>query len=460
MEKFSFQDLHILTLDLPPITLLSFSCQCEAGTAAVRILEGLLSAGADARMFTFQKGDITQERIIEISDKGKSLFIKNRVYHGIILSKRYPSRPNGYESFVSPVGCVDLSSIDVVRNTGLFHLQRLENLIGWPEAPAIFMGKPVVWTMHSMPAFTSGCSYTAGCEKFINGGCENCPQLGSSVDGKDLAAENFAVKRTGYTGVNMTVVAPSRWLGENAYKSILLGSFPREIIPNGIDLDAFSPMVKNKARARLGLPSDKRIILFSASDANRRNKGYHILVEVLTYLLARYAGEPLALLVLGMPPKEMPHGYEYFMPGFIDDKTKLAAVYSAADIFVLPSFQDNLPTTLIESQACGTPGIGFYGTGAEDIIQDGVTGYLAKHPGLPLAGGTVPSRDGAYRTFSLESIKDFAMKIKKILELPKEKYAAMRYACREHALTEYSLVLQAERYLRLYRKVLGLPENP
>jgi glycosyltransferase involved in cell wall biosynthesis len=455
----NFQDLHVLTLGLPPITLLSFSCPDGAGMAAVRILEGLLSAGADARMLTFRKGNLTQEKIIEISDKGRSLFVKSRVCHGIILSKRYPFRPNGYESFISPIGCIDLSSVELVRNTGLFHLHRLENLVGWSEAPAIFMCKTVVWTIHSMPAFTGGCTYTAGCEKFINGGCENCPQLGPSHDGKDLAAENFAIKRKGYAGINMTTVIPSRWLGECVRKSILLGSFPQEIIPNGIDLDTFLPMAKNEARALLGLPVDKRVVLFSASDANRRNKGYHVLVEVLTHLLAQYAGEPPALLVLGMPSKEALHGYECFMPGFIDDKTKLAAAYSAADVFVLPSFQDNLPTTLIESQACGTPGIGFYGTGAEDIIQDGVTGYLVKHPGLPLTGKTVPSRDGAYRTFSTESIKDFALKIKKILELPREKYEAMRYACREHALAEYSLVLQTERYLRLYRKILGLPEK-
>jgi glycosyltransferase involved in cell wall biosynthesis len=333
----------------------------------------------------------------------------------------------------------------------------LENLVEWSEAPAIFLGKPVVWTIHSMPAFTGGCTYAAGCEKFINGGCENCPQLGPSSDGKDLAAENFAIKRTGYAGMNMAAAIPSRWLGKCVRKSILLGSFPQEIIPNGIDLDTFLPMEKNKARALLGLPIDNRIVLFSASDSNRRNKGYHILVEALKHLRVKYVDKPPALLVLGIPPKETLHGYECFIPGFIDDKKKLAAAYSAADVFVLPSFQDNLPTTLIESQACGTPGIGFYGTGAEDIIQDGVTGYLAEHPGLPLTGGTIPSRDGAYRAFSTEGIKDFAVKIKKILELPREKYEAMRYACREHALAEYSLVLQTERYLRLYRKILGLP---
>jgi glycosyltransferase involved in cell wall biosynthesis len=439
--------------------LLSFSCLGGAGTAAVRILEGLLAAGVDAHMLTFQKGDVPQEEISELSDNGKSLFIKNRIYQGISLSRRYPARPNGYESFISPDGDFDLSTCEAISNAGIFHLQRLENLVGWPEAGAIFVDKPIVWTLHSMPAFTGGCSYTAGCEKFISDGCENCPQLGQSHDGKDLAAENFSAKHTGYAGLNINVVTPGHWLGKCARKSRLLGLFPQEVIPYGIDLDTFSPMAQKQARAIFGLPTDKRIVLFSANDVNRRNKGYHIFLEALAYLLTQWADAPPLLLVIGTPPKEMPQGYECFLPGFIADRSKLTAAYAAADVFVSPSFQEAFGQVTAEAQACGTPSIGFYETNAEDIIQDGVTGYLAKHPGLPLANCALPPWDGAYRTFSRESVEDLAVKIIKILELPGNKYEAMRHACRQHAIAEYSPVLQTARYLRLYRKILNLPES-
>jgi glycosyltransferase involved in cell wall biosynthesis len=218
-------------------------------------------------------------------------------------------------------------------------------------------------------------------------------------------------------------------------------------------------MSQNKARTLLGLPAGKRIVLFSADNVNRRNKGYHILLEALARLLPRWAGAPPLLLVLGSPPKETPQGYECVLTGFIADKAKLAAAYAAADVFVSPSFQEAFGQVTAEAQACGTPGIAFYDTGAEDIIQDGITGYLAKHPGLPLAGGAAPSRTGAYRTFSPESVEDLAAKIKKILELPENEREAMRRACREHALSEYSPPLQTARYLRLYRKMLNMERS-
>ena len=153
--------------------------------------------------------------------------------------------------------------------------------------------------------------------------------------------------------------------------------------------------------------------------------------------------------------------YECCSLGFIEDKTTLAVAYNAADVFVSPSFQETFGLVTAEAQACGTPGIGFYGTGAEDIIQDGITGYLAKHPGLPLARGALPQYDTeAYSFINPDALEDLAAKIEKILDLPPDEYAAMRLACREHALAEYTPELQAARYLQLYRRVLGLPAIP
>ncbi|MDR2055504.1 MAG: glycosyltransferase, partial [Desulfovibrio sp.] len=142
-----------------------------------------------------------------------------------------------------------------------------------------------------------------------------------------------------------------------------------------------------------------------------------------------------------------------------EDKAKLAAAYAAADVFVSPSFQEVFGLATAEAQACGTPGVGFYGTGAEDIVRDGVTGFLARHPGLPLAGNASPSGDDAYSSFSPDSVEDLAAKIKRVLDLPQDEYAVMRRACRERALAEYSSTLQAARYLQLYRRILGLPES-
>jgi glycosyltransferase involved in cell wall biosynthesis len=211
------------------------------------------------------------------------------------------------------------------------------------------------------------------------------------------------------------------------------------------------------ARAAFGLPPDRKVIAFGATSITRWNKGLQILKLALENLRAQWKGVLPLLLIFGHGDarESFPQEYECLPLGQLN-QTELAQVYSAADVYVLPSLQDNLPTTLIEAQSCGTPGIGFYGTGAEDIIQDGITGYLAAHPGLPL------TPDGKLRDMNEflnpEKIDDLAAKIRMILELPAERIVAMRERCREHALREYSPVLQTGRYLRLYRRILSLPE--
>jgi glycosyltransferase involved in cell wall biosynthesis len=457
----SFCDLRPLVTNLPPVTLLSFSSKGGAGASVFRLFECLTSSGVDARLITLQKPDgrYTDRRVIQITDKGKSLFTKSRVNLGITLSRRYPDRPHGYEYFSTVQGVVDLSTLDIAKDATLIHLHLTEGIVGWPDSRAVLAGKPLVWTLHDMNPFTGGCYYTAGCERFSAAGCKNCPQLGPSFLENDLASENFAAKSVGYADLKLTLVAPGRWISACARASRLMGRFPQENIPYSVDTDIFLPMPQKKARVALGLPIDRRIVLFSANDANRRNKGYHVLSAALARLLPKWDNDPPLLLILGTPPRETPPGYGCCLPGFLADKKKLAAAYAAADVFVTPSFQEVFGQVTAEAQACGTPGIGFYDTGAEDIIQDGVTGYLVEHPGLPLANGAVTPRSGAYRSFLTASVEDLAKQIKKILDMPHEEYKAMRHACRAHALAEYWPVLQTERYLRLYRRILSLPES-
>ncbi|MDR2055500.1 MAG: glycosyltransferase, partial [Desulfovibrio sp.] len=348
----SFESLYPLTADLRPITLLSFGCEGGAGKAALQLAEGLSAAGARVRFVTLQRGKAAHEWITEISDNGRSLFAKSRISLGIALSRGYPKRPHGYEYFSTVKGVVDLSVVDAVKKAALIHLHWTEGLAGWPGSGGALAGKPLVWTLHDMNPFTGGCHYTAGCEKYTAAGCVNCPQLGPSLNGKDLAAENFAAKSEGYALLNLTAVTPGRWLGECVRASRLLGSFPREVIPNGIDTDVFSPLPRDEARAVFGLPPGRRMVLFSANDVNRRNKGYQVLLAALDRLLPRWTdGPPPLLLILGTPPQEKPPGYECFLPGFIEDKAKLAAAYAAADVFVSPSFQEVFGLATAEAQA-------------------------------------------------------------------------------------------------------------
>lgn len=154
----------------------------------------------------------------------------------------------------------------------------------------------------------------------------------------------------------------------------------------------------------------------------------------------------------------LPAGYEYKYLGYLDDINKIAMAYAAADVFVSPAFEDNLPRTVNEALSCGTPVVCFNKYSSEDVVLDGITGYVAEHPGLfpYLPDGTQMH----YPPYSVPSDRlfDLADKIKKVLELPEDDYLAMRARCREHAQSLFSPVLETARYLRLFRRMCNLPD--
>ena len=154
-----------------------------------------------------------------------------------------------------------------------------------------------------------------------------------------------------------------------------------EIIPNCVDPIQFDGKDKAKARAILGLPQDRRLILFGAlSSAGDRRKGYHLLAPALDYLAHRLPRNSVDVVVMGMDrpegPPRFPLNAHYL--GVIEDDTRLAAAYAAVDILVAPSLEDNLPYMVMEAMSCGTPCVAFDCSGMPDLIENEVTGYLAR----------------------------------------------------------------------------------
>jgi glycosyltransferase involved in cell wall biosynthesis len=448
--------LRSLAEGLPPIVMLGNYVEGGAGIAMLRLHRTLLDCGVRVSVLTLSR-DNQNPGIVTVGIKEKSAhIIKTALWVAAMRRCGYLARPDGYDVFDMNRGAVcDISGHEAIKNAGLVHLHWVLGLVGFPSP--WLQGKPVVWTLHGMGPFTGGCSCSAGCDRFKNRGCNNCPQLGPFV-GSDVALENFAAKQEGYKGLNLSLAAPSRWIGKEAGESILMKNVPLEIIPNSIETDIFMPADRNESRERFKLPLKKKIILFGADGVFQPNKGFYLLAEALKVLRGQIKQELPVLCVFGgdIEADQLPPAYECRFLGRINDKSTLAAIYDAADVFVLPSFQDNLPNVLLEAQSCGIPCVAFHNTGAEDIIEEGVTGFLARHPGLPLANGANPGRYGAFRSFSPESVEDLAAKIKRILDLPPDEYEAMRRACREHALAEYHAHVSAERYLRLYRKILSI----
>ncbi|MBD2459691.1 glycosyltransferase family 4 protein [Oscillatoria sp. FACHB-1407] len=292
--------------------------------------------------------------------------------------------------------------------------------------------QPIVWSLHDMWAFTGGCHYNQECDHYQIA-CGKCPQLGSHHQ-RDLSHQIWRRKAKAWGHANLTIVALSSWMAECAAKSSLFCNLRIETIPNGLNTDVYHPIDKQTARHLLQLPQDKQIILFGSLQATSDSrKGFHLLQPALRQLSQTPWGDRLELVVFGASqPQEPPDfGFKAHYLGTFNDDLSLALVYSAADVFVLPSTQENLANTVMEAIACGTPCVAFKIGGTPDMIEHHNNGYLAKP----------------------YEVEDLAQGIVWVLD-NEDRYRKLSMRAREKAEQEFSQGIQAHRYLALFNDLI------
>ena len=291
--------------------------------------------------------------------------------------------------------------------------------------------QPVVWTLHDMGAFTGGCFYAHDCQGYT-ASCGKCPQLGSHRE-RDLSRWVWRRKAKAWRNLDLTVVSPSRWLAKCAGESSLFGDVTIKVIPNGVDVNKYRPITKSVARELLGLAQDKHIIMFGSFNATSdRRKGFHLLQPALQSLSQSGWGDKAQVVVFGASHgSNSPElGFKTDYLGTLKDDLSLALAYSAADVFVLPSLQENLANTVIEALACGTPCVAFDIGGMPDMIEHEANGYLVK----PL------------------QVEDLAAGIAWVLDNP-ERRKKLSDNAREKVVQEFTQEIQANRYLRLFEEI-------
>jgi len=234
------------------------------------------------------------------------------------------------------------------------------------------LGKPVVWRLSDMWAFTGGCHYALGCDRYRER-CGCCPQLRSSRE-FDLSRLGWQRKHAAWQTGALTVVCPSTWMAKCVRQSSLLASAGVRVIHTGVDVSLFRPFDRAVAREILGLPRDERIVLAGASGLafSEGRKGGAYLLEAITRVRASVPNVHLALF--GTTRKL--EGIPCTALGAIRDERLLALIYAAADLFVSTSLEDNLPNTILEALACGLPVVAFGIEGVLDAVHDGRTGFL------------------------------------------------------------------------------------
>ena len=232
-------------------------------------------------------------------------------------------------------------------------------------------GKPVVWTMHDIWPATAVCHLTLDCRQFVNK-CSRCRLLPT---GSTLADQIWKKKQWMLADASIYYVACSRWLESEAKASALLKGHKVTSIPNPIDTHIYNRCNKQEARQRLGLPADKRLILFVSQRVTNRNKGMDYLVEACRQLDVPNAG----LVILGGHAEDITTQLPTFPLGYVNDEHRIIDVYNAADVFVLPSLSENLPNTIMEAMACGVPCVAFRVGGIPEEIDHRQNGYVAEY---------------------------------------------------------------------------------
>ena len=260
-------------------------------------------------------------------------------------------------------------------------LIHLHNLHGWYiNLPMLFRyikknNVRVIWTLHDCWSFTGHCTYfdIYRCERWKTG-CGDCPQRKNYPKSLffDRSARNFELKkRYCATLPDLTLVPPSKWIGGLLEQSLFAEGPARiRVINNGIDLNSFSPTPSN-FREKNGLEG-KKILLGVANPWGER-KG----LDDFLYL-REHLGEEYAIVLVGLSPEQrdaLPEGILGILR--TNSVKELAQIYTAADIFLNPTYEDNYPTVNMEAQACGTPVI-TYRTGGSPENVDPASGMIVE----------------------------------------------------------------------------------
>ena len=341
---------------------------------------------------------------------------------------------------------IDISEYKVVKEAEILHLFWIN--FGFLSLDSIKKlgetNKPIIWNLQDMWAFTGGCHYSGDCLNYEKS-CGNCVQFLKNPSEEDLSRNTWERKLDKFRNLNLTIVSSSDWLAQKARESSLFKDLKVITIPTPIDVEIFRPTPKDVAATFFQLSPEKKYILFAAVKISDKRKGFTYFKEAFSMLDARLSNpehrtsnpehrkENVEILIFGQAQASDFEGlpFKVNILGRLSDLETIAKAYSAASVFVIPSLEDNLPNTVIESMACGTPVVGFNTGGIPEMIDHNITGYVADY----------------------KSSEDLAKGI--YWTLFESDYQVLLDNSRQKVLDNYSEKVIAEKYRKVYQSLVG-----
>lgn len=347
-----------------------------AAVACNRLHLGLREMGYDSKMLVRHKSSNDESVIVFTESKFKMNFNLFLFYIELFILKFFKRK--GVDFSLGRFGA-GLYNHPLVKEADVIHIHWTQNsFLSLDDLQKLEkMGKKIIWTLHDMWAFTGGCHYNQSCEKYKTS-CHGCPQL-QNTSIIDFSKQIFEKKKKIYSK-NIEIVTPSVWLGRESMSSALLKNNKHHVIPYNIDFNLFKQKDKAEAKKFFGISAEKKIILFVSMNVDDARKGFQYLKSAIldleksdTLFSTKYE-----ILAIGRNNDEIHFKTKVHYTGRLSDFEKISMAYSAADVFVAPSVQDNLPNTVIESLACGTPVVAFNIGGMVDMIDHEQNGYIAR----------------------------------------------------------------------------------
>ena len=404
-----------------------------AAIAAGRLMDALKNNGIKAKMLVREK---QPDRLSVTGLKMNAWRVWQFIWERILIWKENRFRKhNLFAVDIANTG-TDITAIPEFQEADIIHLHWInQGMLSLNDIRKILQsGKPVVWTMHDMWPCTGICHHARECDKYHQE-CHHCPYIYKGGSKKDLSNQVFKKKKELYQLAPITFITCSQWLKGRAGQSALLNGHTIVDIPNPINTGLFKPQNTVAARNRMGLPTDKKLILFGSVKVTDKRKGIDYFIESCKLLAEKHPElkEELGVVVYGKNSEQLKPliPFQVFPLDFISSDKDLVNVYNAVDLYVTPSLEENLPTTIMEAMACGVPCVGFNVGGIPEMIDHLHNGYVAEYKSAEdLANGVIWTlNESEYRTLSEE-------------------------ACRK-AVSNYSESTVAKKYIDVYNKITG-----
>ncbi len=406
-----------------------------AGRACLRLNKALQAENIDSKVIVHYKFGKDPQIGTFNKNAVQKAYTAGTIILERILAKRFlkPQKRTPF-SFAwfgrSVVHHPDVKAADVI------HLHWVNHSFLDPKhlAELAKLDKPIVWTFHDSNAFTGGCHVRYTCDHFLRQ-CGHCPLL-KKPDANDISHRIWTQKNDAYQKMDINVIAPSSWMLSSVLSSSLMHDRPVLQIPNTLETDIFKPVDRSEARKQLGLPEDKIIFLTGFMPSRKDlHKGTSYLMDSLEMLKTRLGSraDQVELVVFGnRDANNVPElAFKANFLGTINNDQRLALCYAAANAFLIPSLEDNLPYTVMESLSCGTPVVAFTTGGIPNMVEHEHNGYLATY------------RSAESFTDGMEWVIDHNDR------------TSLQLNARDTVMNKFSERVIAQKHIQLYEQLMG-----